>query len=322
MRTRSGGLGFFDRLKTGWTLTKDSIGVIRDHPKLLVFPLLAGIASVFFLVLFFVPMVLADVVGGGLEYVVLFALYFVTTFFSTYFSAALVYASNEAFHGREPEIRASMRAINGRLGPIAVWSVISATVSVLLRVLEDSDNPLASILRSLFALGWSIMTFFIVPVLVFEDVSATSMFERSGKTFKDTWGETLGAGFGITAIVMVLGLVLIVVALLVSAPVVAAFQGAGIVLAVVLVALALVFTYLISQTVWGSRRPRCMCTPRRGSPLRSSRTSISRRSVVAASGGRRPERDRIERASRSSIDPTGTRSPSASGPPEEPLRVF
>ncbi len=249
--TRRGSFGFFDRLKTGWTLTKDSVGVIRDHPKLLVFPLLAGLSSIVFLVLFFLPLVLANVVGGGLEYVVLFGLYFVTTFFSTYFSAALVYAANEAFHGRDPVIGDSMRAINDSLGPIVVWSLISATVSILFRILENSDNPLASILRALFALGWSIMTFFIVPVLVFEDVSARSMFERSGSTFKETWGETLGAGFGITAIVIGIGIALVVTALAVSVPVLAVFPGGGIVLAVVLVALALVFTYLISQTVWG-----------------------------------------------------------------------
>lgn len=248
---RQSRIGLFDRLKTGWTLTKDSLDVIRDHPKLLTFPLLAGLSSVFFLVLFFLPLVLADVIGGGLEYVVLFALYFVTTFFSTYFSAALVYAANEAFHGREPSIRDSARAINGRLGPIVVWSVLSATVSIVFRVLEDSDNPAAAIARSLFALGWSILTFFIVPVIVFEDVSATSMFERSGTTFKETWGETLGAGFGITAIVAGLGIVLVLGAIVVAVPVAAVFPGPGIVLSVVLIALALVFTYLISQAIWG-----------------------------------------------------------------------
>ncbi len=251
MRTGSGGLGFFDRLKTGWTLTKDSVGVIRDHPKLMIFPLLAAISSIFFLVLFFVPMVLAEFIGGGLEYVVLFVLYFVTTFFSTYFSAALVYASNEAFHGREPGIRSSMSAINDQLGPIVVWSLISATVSIIFRMLENSDNPVATIMRSLFALGWSIMTFFIVPVLVFEDVSTTEMFKKSGGTFKDTWGETLGAGFGITGIVLAFGLVFIVAALAISIPIASVFPGPGILLAVVLVALALVFTYLLSQTIWG-----------------------------------------------------------------------
>ncbi|MFO7927319.1 DUF6159 family protein [Natronomonas sp.] len=182
MRTRSSGVGFFDRLNTGWKLTKDSIDVIGDHPKLLAFPLLAAIASIVFLVVFFVPMVLADVIGGGPEYVVLFALHFVTTFFSTYFSAALVCASNEAFHGRDPRIRASMRAINGRLGQIAIRSVISATVSVLLRMLEDPDNPLASIPRSLFALGWSIATFFVVPVIVLENFDFETLGGRTERT--------------------------------------------------------------------------------------------------------------------------------------------
>lgn len=243
--------GFFDRLKTGWMLTKDSIAVIKTSPKLMVFPLLAAIAAVFFLVLFFLPLVIADVIGGGLEYVVLFVLYFVTTFTATYFSAVLVYASNEVFHDRDPGIRESMRAINDRLGPIVVWSLIAATVSIAFRILENSDSPLSSILRGLFALGWSIMTFFIVPVIVFEEVSTTSMFRRSGATFKDTWGETLGAGFGITAIVIGIGIGLILIALALSAPIAVVFPGPGILLAVVLVALALVFTYLLSQTIWG-----------------------------------------------------------------------
>jgi hypothetical protein len=250
-RTGSGGLGFLDRLKTGWTLTKDSIGVIRDHPKLLAFPLLAGVSSIVFLVLFFVPLVLANAIGGGLEYVVLFALYFATTFLSTYFSAALVHAANEAFHGREPRLRDSTSAVSGSLGPILVWSLISATVSVIFRILENSDNPVAAVLRSVFAIGWAILTFFIVPVIVFEDVTATSMFERSGETFKDTWGETIGAGFGITAIVIGIGLVLVAGAIAVSVPVGAVLPGAGIILAVVLVAVALVFTFLLSQTIWG-----------------------------------------------------------------------
>ena len=244
-------LGVFARLKTGWTLTKDSIGVIRSYPKLLVFPLLAAMSAIIFLVLFFLPLVIADVIGGGLEFIVLFGLYFVTTVFSTYFSAALVYAANEAFHDREPGIRESMRAINGRLGPIIVWSLIAATVSTVFRMLENTDNPIATIMRSVFALGWSIMTFFIVPVLVFEDVSATSMFTESGRTFKDTWGETLGAGFGITAIIVGLGLVLVFSAIVVAVPLAVVFPGAGLLLALFLVVLAVVFTYLLSQTIWG-----------------------------------------------------------------------
>lgn len=244
-------IGFFGRLKTGWTLTKDSVGVIRNHPRLLAFPALAALSSVFFFLLFLGPLVIAELFGDTLTYVVLFVLYFVTTFLSTYFSAALVYGTNEAFHGREPAIGDCLRAVSDRLGPIAAWAAIAATVSVVLKSLEESDNPVASVLASLFSIGWSVMTFFVVPVIVFEDVSVTSMFTRSGETFKDTWGETLGAGFGITLIVGVIGLGLVVLALAISVPVAATVAAPGIVLTVLLVGGAVAFTYVLGQTIWG-----------------------------------------------------------------------
>ena len=249
--TRSGRPGFFDRVKTGWTLTKDSAGVIRDHPNLLIFPLLAGVASAAFLIVLFVPIVIANLIGSGLEYIALFVVYFVTTFVSTYAAAALVHATNEVFHDREPDVIGSITAVRSRLGPIVIWSLISATISVVLKTMEDSDNPVAGILQSLFAVGWSILTFFIVPVIVFENVSVTSMFSKSASAFRDTWGETLGAGFGITLIVTLVGIVLALGALAVSVPVAAVFPGPGILLALLLLGGVIAFTYLLSQTIWG-----------------------------------------------------------------------
>jgi len=246
-----GGIGFFDRLRTGWTLTKDSFGVLREYPALAVFPLLAGISSAIFLVAFLVPLWIANLFGSGLEFVVLFVLYFLTTFASTYFACALVYAANEAFHGCDPDVVDSMKAVSDRLGPIVVWSIISATVSVVLKSIEDSDSGVARVLGSLFALGWAVMTFFIVPVIVFEEVSVTSMFSKSASAFRDTWGETIGAGFGITLIVTLVGIVLALGALMISVPVAAVFPGPGILLTVLLLLGVVVVTYLLSQTIWG-----------------------------------------------------------------------
>lgn len=249
--TPGGGIGLFERVRTGWTLTTDSAGVIRANPELLIFPLIAAVASAGFFVVFLIPMLVANLVGSGLEYVALFVWYFVTTFLSTYAAAALVHATNETFHGRNPSVRASLSAVWGHVGQIVVWSLVSATVSVLIKALEDSDSPVADLLASLFAVGWSITTFFVVPVLVFEDVTVTSMFSRSAATFRDTWGETLGAGFGVTLVVGLVGVGLVVVALAVSLPLAAVFPAAGGLLAVVLVAAALATTYLLSQTIWG-----------------------------------------------------------------------
>lgn len=250
-RTPSPRIGVRERLRTGWTLTKDSASVIRETPELLAFPLLAGVASAGFLAVSFIPMLVANLVGSGLEYLALFGWYFATTFLSTYAAAGLVHATNETFHGRNPSVVESLSAVGGRLGPIAVWSAISATVSVIIRSLEESDNPIAGGVGILFSAGWAVMTFFVVPVIVFEEVSVTSMFSRSAETFRATWGETLGAGFGVTLVVGLFGVVLAVSALAVSLPLAAVFPAAGGVLAVLLVGVALALTYLLSQTIWG-----------------------------------------------------------------------
>ncbi|WP_089383106.1 DUF6159 family protein [Halorubrum vacuolatum] len=247
----TGGIGFFDRLRTGWTLTKDSVDVLRRYPVLAVFPLLAGISGLVFFTIFLVPLWIGNLIGSGVEFAVLLVLYFVTTFVSTYFACALVYASNEAFHDREPGVMDSLRAVSDRLGPIVVWSIISATVSVVLRSLEDSDSGIARLVGSLFALGWTVMTFFIVPVIVFEEISVRSMFSRSASAFRDTWGETIGAGFGITLIVTLVGIALALGALAISLPLAALFPGPGIVLTVLLLLGVAITTYVLSQTIWG-----------------------------------------------------------------------
>ena len=245
------GPGFFEKLKTGLLLSKDSLGVIRDHPKLLVFPALGGLASLAFWIVFLVPLWIAGLIGTGLEFIVLFMLYFLTTFTATFFTASLVFAVNQAFHGEEPDIKESMQAAWDRKGPILVWSAVAATVSVIIKKLEESNSSITRILTSIFALGWTVMTFFIVPVIVFEDVTVKSMFTRSAETFRDTWGESIGVGMGVTLIQVVVGIVSVGIAVVLALLLGAVVPVAGLLLGIFLVGGALVMTYLLGQTVWG-----------------------------------------------------------------------
>lgn len=87
---------------------------------------------------------------------------------------------------------------------LAVWSLTSAVVGVLLKSLERSDSFLARIAAGIFALGWTITTFFVIPVIVFEDVSVRELFSKSAGAFRDTWGETLSSSLGIGLIQLAL----------------------------------------------------------------------------------------------------------------------
>ncbi len=244
------GPGILGKIKTGVKLSKDSLAVVREHPTLLVFPALGAVATICFWVAFLVPLWIAGLVGSGLEIVVLFLLYFLTTFAATFFTASLVFAVNQAFHDEEPDLGESMRAAWRRKGAIFVWSAIAATVSVILKKLQESNHAFARILSSLFAVGWTVMTFFIVPVIVFEDVTAKSMFTRSGETFRQTWGESIGVGLGVTLLQFLIAIVGVVASLVVAAGLFLLAPPVGVAAGVILVLTVIIGTYLVGQTIW------------------------------------------------------------------------
>jgi hypothetical protein len=231
--------GIFRRLKIGFGMARRSGRVLRAHPNLLLLPLLGGIAGIAFMATLF-----GGLYAGGLYeepgpvlYGALFVVYVVETFVASFFAAALVAATRTVFHGEEPTVRGAMRAAWDHKWPLLAWSVIAAIVGVIIQAIESQDNLIARILAGLFAVAWSVMTYFIVPVIVFEDESVAGMFKASATTFKDTWGESIGA----------MGAINIVTFLLVA---VGALLGVGVFLVIpgtagLLTAIAVGFTGVI-----------------------------------------------------------------------------
>jgi len=211
----------------------------------------SGIATLLFGAVLYLTVFVGGLLGGGIEYLALFAFYFVTTFVASFFTAALVSSVDDVFHGRNPTLRGGVAAAWEMKAELAVWSVISAAVGVLLRSMERSDSALSRIFAGLFALGWTITTFFIIPVIVFEDVSVREMFSKSAGTFRETWGETFSSTLGIGLIQFVgwLGGMAIVVAVGgVLFTVVPAVGTSTVILGAVGVTVGI---YLVGQTVQG-----------------------------------------------------------------------
>jgi hypothetical protein len=242
-------MGFFARLKMGWNLSKDSFAVLRDHPELALFPLVSGIAGLLYIALLFGgSFVLGVFDSESAGYAVLFLLYLGTAFIAAFFNAGLVHSAREAFEGRNPSLKGGIAAAWRHKGPLFAWAVISAVVGMALRAIESQDNIVADIAAVIFSVAWSIVTYFIIPVIVFEDVGVFGMFKRSGKTFKDTWGETAGAGFGVGIVSALFALVGIAVA-------VAVFfvlgDAVGVVGAIAVGVVSILFAALLGTTLSG-----------------------------------------------------------------------
>ena len=244
----------FKRFKIGFGMARRSGNVLVDHPQLLVFPLIGGVSGIAFLATLFGGVFFAGSLfeePGVALYGALFAAYLVETFIASFFSAGLIAATRTALEGGEPSVRGGLQAAWEHKEALLVWSVIAAVVGVIIQMIESQDNFVAKILAGIFAVAWGVMTYFVVPVIVFRDPSVREMFEESARTFKDTWGESIGAMGAINIVTFLLALVGVAVAAAVFFLVPAAAGSTRIIMTVVVGGSAIVFGVLIGKTLTG-----------------------------------------------------------------------
>jgi hypothetical protein len=244
------------QLKRGFGMSVRSLVVLKRNPKLLIFPLFAGISSLAFLALLvgstFGAFVGISGVGSvaslsaldttisanpGIAVAALFAGYLGTTFVSVFFTGALVAESRRAFAGESVDLRRGMARAWDAKYKLLAWAVIAATVGILIDAVEGSDSPVSQVFAALFGIAWTIITFFVVPVAVLDSESTVrEMFSRSGRTFRENIGETviglaapraIGGAVGIVTI----GIVIVLRDLTSSALVLGAILVGGLILA-------------------------------------------------------------------------------------------
>ena len=68
-------------------------------------------------------------------------------------------------------------------------------MGVILQILEDRLGWIGQIVIGLIGFAWSLATFFVVPVIAYEDVGPIEALKRSGNLMKEKWGESIGANF-------------------------------------------------------------------------------------------------------------------------------
>jgi hypothetical protein len=99
-----------------------------------------------------------------------------------------------------------LRAAGKRLGHIIAWALVAATVGMVLRAIEERVALVGKIVIALIGIAWTLATYFVVPVLVFEDLGPIETAKRSAAILKKTWGETIvgNAGIGLVTFLVTL----------------------------------------------------------------------------------------------------------------------
>ena len=206
-------MGIFER---SWRLTKMSFSVIRQDKEMLAFPLLAGIFSLLFAIALIYPTIIvafmkqsatSEGVGVALtmvDYAILFVTYLGLSFIATFFSVCVVFTTKTRFEGGDATFMDSIRFAMSKVHLIFAWAIVSATVGMILRFLDQAAERAGAvgkivigIITAILGLMWSLITIFVVPAMVYDDVGPIQAIKRSVATLKSTWGESLIRHYGL-----------------------------------------------------------------------------------------------------------------------------
>jgi len=206
-----------DRIKRSWALAKASLEVLKKDKELVIFPIISGIAMLFITAGFAIPTLAGNFIDGMfntgipiLGYVVLFAFYLVQYLVVYFFNTALVGAAMIRLRGGDPTVKDGFRIAFSRIGPIAGWALLSATVGLVLNIVsgkgDKKGSGIRTLISSLLGAAWNIVTFLVVPVLAIEGLGPVKALKRSWELLKKSWGEQIAGTLSIGAVFGLIGL--------------------------------------------------------------------------------------------------------------------
>lgn len=211
-------MSFFDRLSNGWTLAMNSFKVLKENKQLIIFPFLSGISLVLIMGSF--VLVFLGINGWDLDnvedpgstgtYLGMFLFYVVNYFVVVFFNMALIHCTRLYFRGEDVSVNAGLRFSLSRIGTIFSWALFAGTVGTILRIIQEESGIIGKIITGILGVVWSIATFFVVPVIAYEDLGPFAAFKRSSQMMRQKWGESLGATFSF-GIIQFIAIILLVV---------------------------------------------------------------------------------------------------------------
>lgn len=208
-------MSFPDKLRASWQLFCLSLQVLQKNPKLYLFPVVSTLSAFAILLFFFAPVllvVLASFWGfsalaphpdwnalaakyNAAMYLYGALLYLVSMFVGTFMNVAFYNEILGALAGEPVSVRHGLRFALGRLPAILMWSLLAATVGLIIRAIEERLGWVGKIVMAFIGTAWSVAAVFAIPVLIRRtDSNPLAVVRDSVATLKRTWGESL-AGF-------------------------------------------------------------------------------------------------------------------------------
>lgn len=186
------------RIRTSWYIAKGSWKLLMKDKEIMGFPILSFLCIAFTVGVFFlISRLIAPALQGmdrsivtALSYAFYLALYVSVVFVAVFFQAALTSIVYARIHGEDKTFANGLESAFRKIKKLFLWAALAGTIGVLLRVARDKSKFLGRLIVGSLNVVWSVATYFIVPVLLFEEIGIKDSVVRSAETFKKAWGET------------------------------------------------------------------------------------------------------------------------------------
>lgn len=199
------------RLRASYLLTVESFEYLRKDKEILGFVGLSTLCNILLMLVIGGLIAVAyvyQIPGFSSEsasdetyeigmYAILLVWYLGAAFIVTFFQGALSTVVYSRIQGGEPTFKDGMDNAKANTVRFFMWALLSATVGVALRVIGDKLGFVGKLFGAVGEVAWSLLSFFIVPVLALEKRSIKDSFVRSAEVFKATWGESLIMNFSV-----------------------------------------------------------------------------------------------------------------------------
>jgi hypothetical protein len=195
--------GTFSR---SWQLMTETWRVLSRDKELMVFPVASGIAVILIIASFILPVLFSGFFGGFASlaawFLLLFVFYFLASFVVIFFNTALIAAAHIRLSGGDPTVRDGLSHAGRHLAQVVAWSLISATVGLVLSAVRNRGGAAGSLASGILGTAWSLLTFLVIPVMIFEDKGVIEAIKESMGLFRKTWGENIVGRIGLGLVML------------------------------------------------------------------------------------------------------------------------
>ncbi len=221
------------KFRASFLLFKETWRFLKLEPEILFIPIISGLFQLVLLTLVVGTVLLVHFSGtplietvftgdGGVTFaftqdvvfwVLLFLVYIIFSFTLALSQGAIAHTVMTRLYGGNATLGQALRAALSKAAPLFVWSVINATVGVILQYIVERSKLLGRLVAYFVGVAWSVLTYFVPPAIVVDGQGGVEAVSKSAKILKANFGETVISNIGLGIVFFIINLLFFLVAI-------------------------------------------------------------------------------------------------------------